>query len=344
MPNNDIRLVIEKNIPYVKGLLEEYATIRYLAPEEITNKVLRQTDGMMIRTRTACNAELLDRSEVKLIATATIGTDHIDGEYCKDHFITVVNAPGCNAPAVAQYVFASILRVINRPLASYTIGVVGLGHVGEIVARWAEAFEMRVLRCDPPRQEAEGGDSWCDLDTIAREADIITFHTPLTKDGQHPTYHLADEAFFSKCRRMPVIVNSARGAVVDTEALKAAKHAGLVSSFIIDCWEGEPAIDKELLDMAAVATPHIAGYSRQGKIRASQIALDALTTFFMMPRVTVPEPVPAPAAQAVTKAALLETFDPGQLTADLKNRPDTFEELRNNYPLRDETPEGSDFF
>ena len=168
---------------------------------------MRDTDGLMIRTRTKCNAELLAKSDVKLIATATIGTDHIDLDYCRDHSITVVNAPGCNAPAVAQYVFATLLNVINRPLQSYTLGIVGVGHVGSIVERWAKALDMKVLRCDPPRQEAEGGDDWVDLDTIAREADIITFHTPLTRDGEHPTYHIANEAFFNSLRRAPIIIN-----------------------------------------------------------------------------------------------------------------------------------------
>lgn len=292
MPNSNIRLIIERNIPYVAGLLDDYATVRYLAPEEITPKAVRDTDGLMIRTRTKCNAELLAKSDVKLIATATIGTDHIDLDYCRDHSITVVNAPGCNAPAVAQYVFATILSVINRPLQSYTLGIVGVGHVGSIVERWAKALDMKVLRCDPPRQQAEGGDDWVDLDTIAREADIITFHTPLTHDGDYPTYHIANETFFASLRRAPIIINSARGEIVDTPALIAARDAGKVGSMIIDCWEHEPDIDRELLRRADIATPHIAGYSQEGKIRASQVALDALTTFFMTPRVTVDQPMP----------------------------------------------------
>ena len=149
MPNSNIRLIIERNIPYVAGLLDDYATVRYLAPEEITPKAVRETDGMIIRTRTKCNEELLKKSEVKMIATATIGMDHIDLDYCKSRSITVINAPGCNAPAVAQYVFATIMQVINRPLRSYTLGIVGVGHVGSIVERWAKALDMNVLVCDP---------------------------------------------------------------------------------------------------------------------------------------------------------------------------------------------------
>ena len=339
MPNSNIRLIIEKNIPFVKGLLDPYATVHYLAPEEITPKAVRETVGLMIRTRTICDRELLGRSEVKMIATATIGTDHIDEDYCRSRTITVTNAPGCNAPAVAQYVFATLMQVINRPLSSYTIGVVGLGHVGEIVARWAEAFDMKVLRCDPPRQEAEGGEGWCSLDDIAREADIVTFHTPLTRDGDHPTFHMAGEEFFGKLRRSPILINSARGGIVDTQALVEAKKYGKVGPLIIDCWEGEPSIDAGLLAVTSIATPHIAGYSKEGKIRASQIALDALTTFFMMPRVTVEAPLPPAAARSVSKDEILRSYDPMPESDALKAHPENFEAIRNAYPLRHEARE-----
>ena len=339
MPNNNIRLIVESNIPYVKGLLDPYATVRYLSPEEITPAAVREIDGMIIRTRTVCNEELLKKSECKIIATATIGTDHIDKEYCAGRTITVVNAPGCNAPAVAQYVFASILNVINRPLSSYTIGIVGLGHVGSIVERWARSLEMQVLRCDPPRQRAEGGDDWVDLDTIAREADIITFHTPLTREGDDATYHLADAGFFGKLRRSPIIINSARGSIVDTEALLEAHSLGLTGPLVIDCWEGEPQLDRRLLEAATIATPHIAGYSQEGKIRASQVVIDAMTTFFMTPRVSLDAPLPKAPARNVRIGDILASYDPMADTRALKNNPDAFEALRNNYNLRSEVPE-----
>ncbi len=341
MPNSNIRLIVERNIPYVAGLLDPYADVRYLAPEEITPKAVRDTDGMIIRTRTRCDAELLAKSSVKMIATATIGTDHIDLDYCRSRTITAVNAPGCNAPAVAQYVFATLMQVINRPLQSYTLGIVGAGHVGSIVERWARGLDMRVLVCDPPRQQAEGGEGWSDLETIVREADIITFHTPLTREGEYRTYHIADAEFFGKLRRSPIIINSARGEIVDTQALVAARDAGLVGGLIIDCWEGEPEIDRELLRRADIATPHIAGYSAEGKVRASQIALDAITTFFMMPRVTVDQPLPPAPARSVTVAGIMDSYDPMPESDALKAHPEDFEKLRNTYRLRHEAPEGS---
>lgn len=340
MPNSNINIIIEKNVPFVKGLLDDYATVRYLAPEEITPKAVADADGMIIRTRTFCNQELLGKSDCKFIATATIGTDHIDLDWCRSRGITVVNAPGCNAPAVAQYVFGSIMQTINRPLAGHTIGIVGVGHVGNIVERWARALDMKVLRCDPPRQRAEGGDDWCDLATIAREADIITFHTPLTKEGPDATYHLVDADFLASLRRMPILINSARGAVVDTPALVEAIDSGYVGSVVMDCWENEPDINPELLRRCAIATPHIAGYSRDGKVRASQIAVDALTTFFMLPRVTVDAPMPKAVARVVSAPGIAESYDPTVDSDALKASPADFETLRNTYSLREEASDG----
>lgn len=340
MPNSNVKIIVESNIPFVRGLLDDYATISYLAPEDITPTAVREADGLLIRTRTRCDAALLEGSDVMFIATATIGTDHIDTEYCREHGITVTNAPGCNAPAVAQYVFGSLMQVINRPLSSYTIGVVGVGHVGSIVARWAKNLGMRVLLCDPPRQQAEGGDNWTDMAHIAREADIITVHTPLTADGEFATRHMLDAAYLSTLRRAPIIINSARGAIVDTPALIEARKQGLTGPLIIDCWEGEPDINRELLALADVATPHIAGYSREGKVRASQMVLDAATTFFMLPRVTVAEPLPPAVPRSVTLKGITESFNPMPLTAALKAAPADFERMRNTYELRHEAPEG----
>ncbi len=340
MPNPNLNIIVEENVPFVRGLLDPYATVSYLAPDQITPKAVREAAALVVRTRTACNAELLDKSACKLIATATIGTDHIDLPYCAERGITVVNAPGCNAPAVAQYVFASLLAVVNRPLHTLTIGIVGLGHVGSIVENWARGFDMKVLRCDPPRQQAGDSGEWCSLDDIAARADIITFHVPYTRSGEHPTHHMVDEAFLTKLRRAPVLINSSRGPVFDTQAVVDAHRTGKTGPLIIDCWENEPDIDRELLKDAAIATPHIAGYSREGKIRASQVVMDAVTTMFMLPRVTVDQPLPPAPAGCVSFRDLTQSYDPTLDTDALKADPDAFEGLRNHYHLRTEVPEG----
>lgn len=340
MSKSDINLIVEANVPFVRGLLDPYANVRYLQPEEITPAEVRDCDGMIIRTRTRCDEGLLVRSKCKMVATATIGLDHINLDYCRRTGVTVVNAPGCNAAAVAQYVMASIMHVINRPLAGYTIAVIGVGHVGSIVERWAKGFDMKVLRYDPPRQRAEGGDDWADLETIAREADIITFHTPLTREGEDKTFHMVDEAFMRRLRRAPIMINSARGEIFDTEAVIAAKDAGKIGPLIIDCWEDEPRIDTDLLARTAIATPHIAGYSREGKIRASQTVLDAITTFFMLPRVTIDAPLPPAPARTVSLDGLMGSFDPMPISEALKASPEAFEKQRNGYSYRSEAPEG----
>ena len=342
MSEHNIKLIIESKIPFVQGLLDSYADVRYLAPEEIDANAVSDADGIIIRTRTQCNASLLEGSRVKFIATATIGTDHIDADYCRTRGIKVVNAPGCNAPAVAQYVFASLLQVINRPLKSYTIGIVGVGNVGSIVSRWAESFEMKVLRCDPPRQRTEGGYHWYSLDSIATNADIITFHTPLSFDGIDKTYHLADETFFSRLRRAPIIINCARGGIANDNALVSARVQGMVSKLIIDCWENEPELNRELLQLADIATPHIAGYSLEGKLRASQMALNAACEFFKFPKINISETLPPIKAPNVAKRDIYLSYNPLPESNTLKRHPENFEKIRNSYPLRHETPAGKD--
>ena len=339
-----MKIIVEKNIPFIKGLLEPWAEINYLAPEEINREKMLDADALITRTRTRCDKGLLEGSRCRLIATATIGTDHIDLDYCKEAGITVANAPGCNAPAVAQYVFASIAEVMNpqndvRPPEAITLGVVGVGNVGSVIARWGRALGMNVLCCDPPRAEAEGGEGFTDLDTIARQCDVITFHTPLTRKGNHATFHMADKNFFDKLAKRPLVINSARGPVIDNEALIDAIDNGQVSNAAIDCWEGEPQINRRLLDKAAIATPHIAGYSREGKVRATAMALKAVTGFFNLPDIAPEEAVPAGAAANVTLASIAASYSPATDTKALKTSPDSFEALRNHYDLRHEVPE-----
>ena len=337
MGDRRLKFVIESKVPFVRGLLEPYATVEYLDPEQITPDAVADADGLIVRTRTRCDSELLAGSRCSFLATATIGTDHIDLPWCAAHGITVANAPGCNAPAVAQYVLGSVAAISPKPLGELCIGIVGVGHVGRIVEQWSRSLGMRVMLCDPPRSRAEGGTQWRTLDELAREADVVTFHTPLTTDGPDATMHIADAHFFSKLERRPIIINAARGPVVDTPALIDALDSGQAGAAAIDCWEGEPAIPAGLLERAAVATPHIAGYSREGKWRASRMAIDALTAHFSLPAVALKEAAPAAVPCAVTAAAVAASYNP--LLADtpaLKLHPERFEALRNGYALREE--------
>lgn len=336
MKPNRPHIVIEGNIPFAHGLLEPHAKVSYPAPAEITPGLMADADALITRTRTRCDSSLLSASPCSIIASATIGLDHVDIPYCTSRGIEVCNAPGCNAPAVAQYVMASIISIHGLDLQGLTLGIVGVGHVGSIVARWAESTGMKVLLCDPPRSRRENSAIFTDIDIIAAEADIITFHTPLTKSGPDATYHLCDATFLSKLRRRPVIINSARGPIVDTPALIDAIRTERVSHAVIDCWENEPDISPELLHLATIATPHIAGYSRQGKIRATKMAVAAVSRHFGWPEPVMHEEVPDHAPDSVDTRDVADSYSPEVDTIRLKEDPEQFESLRNNYNLRNE--------
>ena len=342
MASGNLKIIVERNVPFL-DVLDSYANVQRLPYSDITPDMVRDADALIVRTRNCCDATLLEGSRVSFIATATIGTDHIDLPWCASNGIEVVNAPGCNAPAVAQYVFSSLMRLINRPISSYTIGIIGVGHVGSIVERWARGLGMRVMLCDPPRSRVEGATGWSSLDDIARQADIITFHTPLTREGSDATWHLADEKFFNALRRAPIIINSSRGPVVDNTVWAEALEAGQCGAAVVDCWENEPHLNTRLLDRASIATPHIAGYSIEGKQRASQMALSALCRHFGLPSLSIEGDIPPVPAETITATGALEGYDPLVDTAALKANPAAFEWLRNNYNLRHELCESLDF-
>ncbi len=333
-----MKIVIDRNIPFISAPLSTIGEVIPLPGTAITAADVRDADILLTRTRTKCDASLLEGSRCRFIGTATIGTDHIDLTYCRTHGIKAVNAPGCNAPAVAQWVLAAVKASLapGEKLSDKTIGVIGAGNVGSILIRWAEGLGMKVLVNDPPLEEK--GDRRHDYTTLARiagEADVITVHTPLTLTGPHPTHHRLGEEFISGLKRRPLLLNAARGAVADTEALKKGMRLGLISAVGIDCWEGEPEIDRELLGMAMIATPHIAGYSREGKIRASAMVLDSLSDFLELPRPLRPD---APALNPVPETIGEDDirYDILADTAMLRDAPGSFEELRNNYILRPE--------
>jgi len=342
-------VIVESHIPFVGDSFAGIADVRVLPPEKINAAAVRDADILIVRTRTRCDAALLSGSKVRMVATATIGTDHIDKEYCRHNGIEVVSAPGCNAPAVAQYVWASVLTLLPvERLPRLTVGVVGLGHVGSIVADWAHRLGARVLACDPPRRRTDGGwdaaapfspggEPFVSLDEIARKADVITFHTPHTRTGVDATHHLGGEAFFAALERKPVVINAARGPVFDTAALVKASREGRVSGCVIDCWEGEPALDPELLMLADIATPHIAGYSVEGKRRATA-AVVAAARRFLGASAESGTLIPHDPCAEVTPASVLASYNPLADTAMLKNgfSPELFERLRNGYPLRHE--------
>lgn len=323
-----MKVVIDHKIPFIQDAIAQIADeVLYLPGDAFTPEAVKDADALIVRTRTRCNRELLEGSSVKFIATATIGFDHIDTAYCQEAGITWTNCPGCNAGSVEQYIRSVLLFLAERKgldLQQATLGVVGVGHVGSRVVRMAESLGMRVLKNDPPRAD-QGEEGFVDLATIARECDVITFHTPLNRSGRYCTFHLADEDFFFSLQRCPFFINSSRGEVMDTAALLAARAAGKIKEALIDTWEHEPHISRELLSVAAIATPHIAGYSADGKANATRMSLEALCRFFGIEADFEVLPPEGP-----------HDYDPTRDSDWLKATPEKFEWFRGNYPVRRE--------
>ena len=336
-----MKVIIDHKIPYIEEAIQKIADeVVFLPGHAFTKEVVKDADALIVRTRTHCNRELLEGSQVKFIATATIGYDHIDTDYCAEAGIVWTNCPGCNAGSVEQYVHSVLLLLKQKKgldLAKSTIGIVGVGHVGSRVKRMAENLGMRVLLNDPPRAD-KGEQGFVDLETIAQECDVITFHTPLNREGKYATYHLAEEEFLFSLKRTPYIINSSRGEVVDTASLLAALSAGKVKDAIIDTWEYEPRISRELLSVAYLGTPHIAGYSADGKANATRMVLEALCRFFDIHAdfdISLPELSIAEFSEDKDEAHL-QADNPTSDSERLKSAPDKFEWFRGNYPVRRE--------
>ncbi len=349
-----MKIIIDDKIPYIQGALEPYAEVVYLPGAKTTAEVVKDADAIITRTRTLCNEALLSGSSVRIIATATIGYDHIDTDFCEKAGIIWTNAPGCNAKSVEQYIASAILVMAekkNLTLAGKTIGIVGVGNVGSKVAKIAEIFGMRVLLNDPPRARVEGERGFVGLEKILEESDVITLHVPLNMDGEDATYHLADDALFAKMTRKPIFINSCRGEVVKTAALKNAIQNGQVSGAVIDCWENEPDLDLELLALVDLATPHIAGYSRDGKAKGTEMSVQAVSKFFgLASKNWKASNVERPAdseilidgtnktSQQILAEAILATYDIREDDVRLRASVATFEKQRGDYPVRREFP------
>lgn len=336
-----MKVIVDNKIPYIAGEIEKIADkVVYLPGDAFTKEEVKEADALVVRTRTHCNRDLLEGSQVKFIVTATIGFDHIDTEYCHEAGIAWTNCPGCNAGSVEQYIH-SVLLLLKREkgvkLEETTLGIVGVGHVGSRVKRMAESLGMKVLLNDPPRAD-KGEKGFVDLRTIASESDVITFHTPLIKEGTYRTCHLVDEDFLFSLKRNPVIINSSRGEVVDTASLLIALSAGKVKDAVIDTWEYEPVISRELMEVAFLATPHIAGYSADGKANATRMSLEALARFFGVEADFCVMPPEYSGIQFSDDAeeAYLQAYNPTRDSEWLKKCPEKFEWFRGSYPLRRE--------
>ena len=329
-----MKVVVDSAIPYLKGLLEPYFEVVYRPGQAFSKEDVADADALIVRTRTKCDAELLESSKVRFIATATIGFDHIDLEYCAQKGIKVVTAQGCNAAGVLQWVSAALAMLSERDGWSpekKCLGIVGVGNVGSLVERYAKKWGFKVLCCDPPRQAREGGD-FVSFEDVMRGSDIVTIHTPLNET----TYHLLNAESIGLMRDNSVIINASRGEVADTDALLATSQ-----TLLLDVWEREPMIDAKLLDKALVATPHIAGYSAQGKANAASMVVRALAEEFDLPLVDwYPAEVKLVEREEIGRAEMCATItkhcDLQGESNYLKHNPMTFEQMRDNYAYRQE--------
>lgn len=338
-----MKVIIDNKIPYIQEVISQIVDEVIYAPgKDFTPSLVKDADALIIRTRTHCDHNLLANSKVRFIATATIGYDHIDTEYCSKVGIEWTNAPGCNSTSVTQYIESSLLllqQIKEKQLSELTLGVIGIGNVGSKVVKVGEELGMRVLQNDLPREDKEGKSDFSSLQMLAEECDILTFHVPLYKEGKYKTFHLGDDTFFRSLKRRPIIINTARGEVIETSVLLKALETGLISDAIIDVWENEPDINPTLLNKVFLGTPHIAGYSADGKANATRMSLDALCRFFKLKAdylIIPPQPENPTIIAASTAEAYLQMYDPRKDSETLKSHPELFEKLRGDYPLRRE--------
>lgn len=349
-----IKIIADDKIPFLKGVLDPFANIFYLPPSQITKEVVKDADALLIRTRTKCDAELLEQSSVKFIATATIGFDHIDTGYLKAKRIKWINAPGCNSSSVQQY-FASALVTLAKQnhfkLKDKTIGIVGVGNVGRKVAKIAHILGMKVLLNDPPRERIEGKQDFVSLDYLIEQSNIISFHVPLNISGIDKTFHLADSLFFEKFSSAKILINTSRGEVVEKDSLNKAIKDEKVSGCALDVWENEPNIDLGILKVIDIATPHIAGYSAEGKANGTAACVNALNNFFDLglEQDWFPKYLPAPkgsntievecagkSKQDIFFDCITSTYNILEDDWRLRNSTKDFEKQRAEYPVRRE--------
>ncbi|MFP5421738.1 MAG: 4-phosphoerythronate dehydrogenase PdxB [Gammaproteobacteria bacterium] len=353
-----MRIVADENIPLLDEFFAGFGEIRRLPGRSIDAAAVADADLLLVRSVTQVDRALLDGSAVKFVGTCTIGTDHLDLDYFQQAGITWASAPGCNARGVVDYVLGSLLVLAEQQgvdLAMRTYGVVGAGQVGSRLLKVLRGLGWRVLVCDPPRQAVEGGD-FVSLQQVLTECDVISLHTPLERLGEHPTYHLFDHARLAALKPGSWLINASRGAVVDNQALRELLPQRSDLQVVLDVWEGEPQADVELAALCRIATPHIAGYSLDGKLRGTAQIYQALCQHLgVEPSTELAQLMPAPWLNELTIDANADpawalasicraVYDPRRDDADFRRslqgdavtRRAAFDGLRKHYPMRRE--------
>ncbi|MDX9768966.1 MAG: 4-phosphoerythronate dehydrogenase [Tenuifilaceae bacterium] len=347
-----LKIVADSRIPFLAGALDSVAQVMYIPGAQISKEHIANADALIIRTRTKCNRELLHGTSVKFIASATIGYDHIDTAYCDAHGIKWTNAPGCNSGSVKQYIASALAQIISiekKAFKDITLGIIGVGNVGSKVADMAKTLGIKTLLNDPPRERNEGKGAFTDIETLIAQSDIITMHVPLSHQGIDKTFHLANTDFFTKTKPGAWFINTSRGEVMETQSLINALESKRLGGAVIDVWENEPNINLRLLELAQITTPHIAGYSADGKANGTAMSVQATSKFFDLGTDNwQPNNVP----QAMQSSSTINCRDKSkeQIFCELSNfaynilldsnklkeSVGTFEQQRENYPIRRE--------
>lgn len=352
--NDLMKIVIDEKIPFIRGVFEPWAEVVYTPGKMMDRDMVSDADALIIRTRTKCNSALLSGSSVKFIASATIGFDHIDARWLEENGIRWSNAPGCNSGSVMQYITAALFFLAEKhslDLRSLTIGVVGVGNVGSKVVRAAEALGMKVLRNDPPRKRREKLNDFVSLEKILQDSDIVTLHVPLTLEGHDRTHYLINRENLTSLKKDAFLINTSRGEVVDNTALRKVLTREALGGTVLDVWEGEPDADRRLLSMAELATPHIAGYSVDGKANATIASVRAVASELGLPLTDwKPEMLPLPETPEIdltrvsshltplgmVAVAVKHTYPVTEDDSLFRKSPEKFEYHRDNYRIRRE--------
>ncbi|QDD41171.1 4-phosphoerythronate dehydrogenase PdxB [Salmonella enterica subsp. arizonae] len=348
-----MKILVDENMPYARELFSRLGEVKTVPGRPIPVEELNHADALMVRSVTKVNESLLSGTPIKFVGTATAGTDHVDEAWLKQEGIGFTAAPGCNAIAVVEYVFSALLMLAERDgfsLRDRTVGIVGVGNVGSRLQTRLEALGIRTLRCDPPRAARGDEGDFRTMDEVVEEADVLTFHTPLYKDGPYKTLHLVDETLIRRLKPGAILINACRGPVVDNAALLARLTAGQPISVVLDVWEGEPDLNVALLDAVDIGTSHIAGYTLEGKARGTAQVFEAYSAFIGREQhVALETLLPAPEFGRITLHGPLDqptlkrlahlVYDVRRDDAPLRKVagiPGEFDKLRKNYLERRE--------
>ncbi len=348
-----VKILVDENMPYARELFSRTGEVVAVPGRPLPVAELADAQGLMVRSVTQVNEALLAGTPVKFVGTATAGTDHIDEAGLQRAGVAFSAAPGCNAIAVVEYVFSALLLLAERDgfqLRDRTVGIVGVGNVGGRLQKRLEAWGIRTLLCDPPRADRGDEGEFLSLDAVAAQADILTFHTPLFKEGPYRSWHLADAALLMGLKPNTILINACRGAVVDNAALLEVLNMRHDLSVVLDVWEPEPDLSLALLDKVDIATPHIAGYTLEGKARGTTQVFEAWCDFIGQPQqVPLSTLLPVPEFSEITLNGPLDqptlkrlahlVYDVRRDDAPLRKvaaKPGEFDRLRKQYQERRE--------